>query len=377
MAQKREMVETVEPARKLMRVTKLLSELPQSKDRDLLLEALPHAPEIGGEKRHGFQTEVLKMAVDALKTVHSTAVDTRAGFVSHAAEAKANSDAMAETFAACKQRKEAAALERDECAAKALQAEEAHANAEYEQSRLELSKTRILEERSKLDAEKANSEKFLNGGWEGMDAKLVQEQLSAMGAEPTLIAAISGALAVQPEQRGAFDALAARALTTCLSERAEKVDVLLAKNQAEERSASSHALGAWAFADGAKVQAVAAAEKVSEAEKSLASLTAELKKYTSSVNASEKVLKHALMEETQANECVQEIDLGLEELQHVLENDTFQPIVAEPVLETVQPVPELVLESKEVPAVSPVVAKSEDLPALAIIAPESISIGGC
>merc|ERR1712166_50241 len=271
---------------------------------------------------------------DALKTLHSTAVDTRTGFVTHA--------------------------------------DEAHANAEYEQSRSEMARKRILEERSKLEAEQANSEKFLNGGWQGMDVSLVQEQLNVMGAEPALVAAVPGAIAVQPEQRGAFDSLTTRAFTSCLSERAEKVDSLLSKNQADERSASSYALGAWAFADEAKVQAVAAAEKVSEAEKSLAFVTAEVKKYSASVTAREKVLQAALTEEAQANNFVQEIDSGLEELQHVVENDTVQPIaiVPEPVLEGVQPVAivsEAVLESNEVPAVSPIVAKTEGLPALAVI----------
>lgn len=367
MAQKREMVEEV-CARKLPRVTKLLTALPQSGERDLLLESLPHATEIGCEKRHPFQTEVLKMTGEALKTVHSKAVTTRAGFVVHAAEAKSNSDAVAETFAACKQRQEAAALERDGCAALALQSEEAHANAEYEQSRSEMARSRILEERSKLETEKANSEKFLEGGWEGMDVSLVQEQLSAMGAEPALIAAMPGALAVQPEQRGAFDSLTTSALTSCLSERAEKVDSLLSKNQAEERSASSFALGAWAFADVAKGQAGAAADKVTETEKSLASVTTELQKISASVTAQEKVLQAALAEEAEANDFVQEIDSGLEELQHVLENDTVQPIAI---------VPELVLETNEVPAVSPILAKSEDLPTHAMISPESISVGGC
>jgi hypothetical protein len=365
MAQKREMVEVCE-SRKFPRVTKLLTALPQSGERDLLLESLPFAAVIGGEKRHPFQTEVLKMAGEALKTVHTKAVNTRAVFVAHAAEAKSTSGAATETFAACKQRQEAAALERDGCAAVALQAEEAHANAEYEQSRSEMAQSRILEERSKLEAEKANSEKFLAGGWEGMDAKLVQEQLSAMGAEPTLIAAVPGAMAVQPEQRGAFDSLTTQALTSCLNERAEKVDSLLSKNQAEEKSASSFALGAWAFADVAKGQAVTAAEKVSEAEKSLASVTAELKQFSTHVTAQEKVLQAALAEEAEANEFVQEVDSGLEELQQVLENDTIKPIV-----------PQLVLETTEVPAVSPVLAKSEDLPTLAIISPESISVGGC
>merc|ERR1719162_1348213 len=138
MAQKREMVETVCESRKLLRVTKLLTELAKSGERDLLLESLPFATEIGGEKRHSFQTEVLKMAGEALKTVHSKAVKTRAGFVAHAAEAKSTSDAATETYTACKQRQEAAALERDGCAALALQAEEGHANAEYEQSRSEM-----------------------------------------------------------------------------------------------------------------------------------------------------------------------------------------------------------------------------------------------
>jgi len=261
----------------------------------------------------------------------------------------------------------------------ALQAEEAHLNAEYEQSRSEMARSRILEERSKLEAEKANSEKFLNDGWEGMDVSLVQEQLTALGAEPTLVAAVPGALAVQPEQRGAFDSLTTRALTSCLSERAEKVDSLLSKSQAEERSASSYALGAWAFADEAKVQAVAAAEKVSEAEKSLASVTAELKKCSASVTSHEKILQLSLSEEAQANQFVQEIDSGLEELQQVLENDTVQPIaiVPEPVVEVVQPVANFVVESNEVPAVSPILAKSDDLPAPAMISPESISVGGC
>lgn len=368
MAQKREIAETVCESRKLPRVTNLLSALPQSEERNLLLNSLPHATEIGGEKRHPFQTEVLKMAGEALKTVHSAAVKTREGYVAHAAEAKAASDAVAETFAACKQRHEAAALERDGCAALALAAEEAHANAEYEQSRSETARSRILEERSKLEAEKANSEKFLEGGWEGMDVSLVQEQLSAVGGEPALIAAVPGALAVQPDQRGAFDSLTTRALTSCFSERAEVVDSLLAKNQAEEKVASSFALGAWAFADVAKGQATTAAEKVTEAEKSLASVAAELKKCSANVAAQEKVLQAALAEESLANGYVQELDSGLEELQCVLENDTAQPAAV---------VPEPVMETSEVPVVIPVLSKSEDLPTPAMISPESISIGGC
>jgi hypothetical protein len=369
MAQKREM-ETVCESRKLPRVTTLLTALPQSGERDLLLEALPSASLLleSGEKRHSFQTEVLKMAGEALKTVHSKAVKTREGFVAHAAEAKSSSDAVANTFAACKQRREAASLERDGCAAQALQAEEAHANAEYEQSRSEMARSRILEERRKLEEEKATSDNFLAGGWEGMDAALVQEQLTAIGAEPALIAAVPGAMAVQPEQRGAFDSLTTQALTACLNERAEKVDTLLSKNQAEEKTASSFALGAWAFADVAKGQAVAAAEKVAEAEKSLASVAAELKKISTDVTAQEKVLQVALAEEAEANEFVQEVDSGLQELQHVMENDAIQPVTI---------APDVVMEESAVPVVSPVLAKAEDLPAVLTISPESISVGGC
>lgn len=376
MAQKREIAEAFCESRKLPRVTKLLRELPQSGERDLLLESLPHATEIGGYKRHSFQTEVLKMAHAALTTVHAAAVDTREGYVAHAAEAKANSDVVAETFAACKQRQESAALERDGCAAQALAAEEAHANAEYEQSRSEAARSRILEERSKLEAEKADSEKFLEGGWEGMEVSLVQDKLRAVGAEPALIAAVPGALAVQADQRGAFDSLATQALTACLDERAKAVDCLLSKNQAEERSASSFALGAWAFAEVAKNQAVAAAEKVAEAEKSLASMTAELKKCSATVTAQEKVLQAALAEQGQANDYVQGLDSGIEELQHVLDNDTVQPMdtLPEPV-QLVAAVPEPVVEAIE--TVAPVLAKSEDLPAAVVISPESISIGGC
>merc|ERR1712070_848659 len=226
-------------------------------------------------------------------------------------------------------------------------------------------------ERSKLEADKANSEKFLAGGWEGMDAKLVQEQLSAMGAEPTLIAAVPGAMAVQPEQRGAFDSLTTQALTSCLNERAEKVDSLLSKNQAEEKSASSFALGAWAFADVAKGQAVAAAEKVTEAEKSLASVTAELKSISANVTAQEKVLQAALAEEAVANDFVQEVDSGLQELQHVLENDTAQPVAI---------VPELVLETHEVQAVSPALVKLQEVdPGLHDASTSMLShvVGGC
>jgi chromosome segregation ATPase len=371
MAQKREIIDTVE-SRKLPRVTKLLRELPQSAEKELLLDALPHAAEIGGDKRHSFQTEVLKMTGDALQTVHATAVKTRAGYVAHAAEAKANSDAVAETFAACKQRHEAAALARDGCAAQALAAEEAHANAEYEQSRSEAARSRILEERSKLEAEKANSEKFLEGGWEGMEVSLVKDQLRAVGAEPALIAAVPGALAVQPDQRGAFDSLATQALTACLNERAETVNSLLWKNQAEEKSACSFALGAWAFADVAKNQAVAAAEKVAEAEKSLASATEELETCSANVSAHEKSLTQANDYVQEANDYVQELDAGLEDLQHVVEKDSVRPpaTVPEPVqLAAAAPEP-------EAPAVAPVPAKNED-PPTAKIFPESISIGGC
>lgn len=364
MAQKREIVTVCEP-RKLPRVTKLLAELPKSDPRDLLLESLSHASEVQGEKRHPFQTEVLKMTDEMLKIVHSTTVETRAGFVARAAEAKANSDAAAEAFAKCKQKQEAAALERDSCAALALQAEEAHANAEYEQSRLEAARSCILEERRKLEAQKANSEKFLEGGWEGMDASLVQEHLGALGAEPALIAAVPGALAVPPDQRGAFDLLTTQALSSCLKEKAETVDSLLSKSQDEERSASSFALGAWAFADVAKGQAVLAAEKVTEAEEALTSVTAEMKKCSASVTAQEELLQAAVREETLANEKVQEIDAGLEELQHVLDHDTVQPVL------------EPVVEMHELPVTSPVLAKSEDLPTPAMISPESISVGGC
>jgi len=370
MAQKREIVETVCESRKLARVTKLLSELPQSGDRDLLLEALPSAVDCNGG-RHPFQSQVLMMTGEALKKVHSAAVKTREGYVAHAAEAKSNSDTVAETFAACKQQQDAAALERDSCAAQALAAEEAHANAEYEQSRSEAARSRILDERSKMEGEKANSEKFLEGRWEGMEVSVVQEQLTAVGAEPALIAAVPGALAVQPDQRGAFDALTTNALTACLSERAKTVDSLLSKNQAEERNASSFALGAWAFADVAKNQAVASAEKVTEAEKSLASVAAELNTCSANVTTQEKLLQAALAEEAQANDYVQQLDSGLEELQHVLEQDTVQPVAA------VVAVPQLVVETVEVPAVVPVLAKSEDLPSLTVISPESISIGGC
>jgi len=356
MAQKREMVGTTCESRKLPRVEGLLAALPQSGQRDLLLDTLPHAAKIGGEKRHSFQTEVLNMTGELLKIVHSTAVETRTSFEARAAEAKANLDVAAETFTACKQRQETAALERDGCAAVALQAEESHANAEYEQSRSESARSRILEERKSLEAEKANSEKFLEGAWEGMDAKLVQEQLSSIGAELALIAAVPGALAVPPEQRGAFDSLTTNALTSSFNERAETVDSLLCGNQEEEKVATSFALGAWAFADMAKGQAVSAAEKVAESEQLLASVTAELGQCSASVTAQEKVLQAALKEQSLANDKVHQAESGLEELQHVKDNEQPVVTVMEPSLEKHS------LETKEVPA---------------LISPESVSLGGC
>merc|ERR1711865_212380 len=107
---------------------------------------------------------------------------------------------------------------------------------------------------------------------------------------------------------------------------------------------------------------------VTEAEKSLASVTAELNTCSANVTVQETLLQASMGEEAQANDYVQQLDSGLEELQHVLEQDTVQPVVA---------VPELVVETVEVPAVVPVLAKSEDLPTLAMISPESISVGGC
>jgi len=334
------------------------------------MESLPHATEIDGEKRHPFQTEMLKMAGDALRTMHTAAVETQTGYVAHAVEATANSAAVTETFAACMQRQQAAAMERDNCAAMALQAEEAHANAEYEQSRSESARSRIMEERSKFEAEKAESAKFLEGGWEGIDAEIVQEQLKVIGAEPALIAAVPGALAVEPEKRGDFDALTTRALTSSLKERALTVESQLLKNQEEERSASSFALGAWAFADVAKGQATLAADKVAESEKLLATETAEVKKCSTSVTAQEEALQAAKREQTLADDKVHELSSAMEELQYVIEDDTIEPV-------TVVPQLELATQEIEMPAVSHVLAKNEDLPAIALITPESISVGGC
>lgn len=318
------------------------------------------------------------MAAEMMGAVRSAAVETQAGFVAHATTATTNSTAVTETFAECKQRQQAAALERDGCAALALQAEEAHANAEYEQSRSETAQARILEERSKLETEKTDSAKFLEGGWEGMDVNVVQEQLTLIGAEPALIAALPGAMAVPAEQRGAFDALATQALTSSLKDRAQIVESMLSKNQEEERSASSFALGAWAFADVAKGQATSAAEKVAESEKALAAMTTEMKKCSSNVTVHEKALQAALAEQALADEKVQEIDSAMEELQDVIVHDFIEPVVAaEPVVVAVVPQLSLETEVREVPEVSPVLAKTEDLPATAVISPESISIGGC
>jgi len=352
-------------------VTKMLTELPQSDPRDLLLGSLPCAVEIEGEKRHPFQTEVLKMASGLLKTVHTTAVETRAIYVAHADDVAKNVSAVKETYVSCNERHRAAAMDRDECAALALQAEESHANAEYEQSRSETARARIMEERDIMEAEKSNSAKFLDCGWEGMDGNVVQEQLQAIGAEPALIAAAPGALAVPAEQRGAFDTLATQAMTAVLKERAEQVESMLQKNKAAERTAASFALGAWAFADVAKGQATVAAEKVALAETSVLSVTAELKKSTSNVTAQERLLQAALCEKTLADEKVQEIDFAMDELQHVIEHDTPpQPVAVlelatEPAVET---------KDTEMPLVSP---KELDLPANTLISPETISIGGC
>lgn len=357
MAQKREMCEVVNPC-KLPRVSHVLAELPQSHPRDLVLQSLPFASKMGSENRHPYQTEMLKMAGEMLNTVHTAAVETRAGFVVHASQLKANSDAATEAFAACKQKQQEAAMKRDEFAALALQAEEAHANAEYEQSRSETARSRIMEERHLLDMGKANSQKFMEGGWEVMDVNLVQEQLKSFGAEPALIAAVPGALAVPPEQRGTFDALTTQALILSLKEGAEKMDALLVKNQEQERSASSFALGAWAFADVAKGQAAAAAEKVAESEKSLALVVAELAQCSSSVATHEQALQAAAREQTLADEKVQEINFAQRELQEVLEHDSVQLITI---------APEPLMETNSV--------KTEDIPA----SPNTLShvLGGC
>lgn len=257
-------------------------------------------------------------------------------------------------------------MRRDEFAALALQAEEAHANAEYEQSRSETARSRIMEERHLLDTGKANSQKFMEGGWEVMDVNLVQEQLKSFGAEPALIAAVPGALAVPPEQRGAFDALTTQALILSLKDGAEKVDALIVKNQEEERSASSFALGAWAFADVAKGQAAAAAEKVAESEKSLALVVAELTQCSSSVATHEQALQAAAREQTLADKKVQEINFAKRELLEVLEHDSVQPITS---------APEPLMETNRAPVATLSTVKTEEIP----LSPNTLSLvlGGC
>lgn len=121
----------------------------------------------------------------------------------------------------------------------------------------------------------------------------------------------------------------------------------------------------------AKGQATVAAEKVSLAEASLLSVTAELKKCSSTVTSQEKQLQRALSEQTLADDKVQQIDFAMDELQHVIEHDT--PPLPVSVLELAT---ESAVETKhtEMPLMSP---KELDLPANTMISPETISIGGC
>jgi len=341
-------------------VLAILTETPQSSSRDLILDALPYITKTQQEPLHPFQTEVLAMANELLDAVRSLAVENETTCVTHAADAAKMLAENSSALHALEAQQTAAGVVRDGFSASALQAEEAHAKAEYEQSRSEANKALIANERNTLEQEQANSAKFMDDGWEGMDVHIVTAHLLSIGAEPALVAAVPQMLAVQVDQRGPFDNLTCRALTFSLKERADIVESLLKEIAKREKEAASFALGAWAYADVAGVRAASAAEQVANTEESLQSLKTELAQCKKHVSAQEKAVRSALVQEALAEEKVRQIDQAAKELRSLTEQDVvMQDIVMQPTLEI------------------GALAKATDLPSTVLASPVSSNVGGC
>lgn len=361
-------------------VSAILSEIPRSSSRDLVLDALPHIS--NSEQLHPFQIEFLGMANELLDTVHSQAVEYEGLCSTIAADATTMLAESKCTLTACEEKERAACVVRDGCSASALHAEEAHARAEYEQSRSETTKARIADEKKTLELEQANSAKFMDGGWEGMDVHIVTGHLLAIGAEPALIAAVPQMLAVQVDQRGLFDDLTVRALTLAIKERADTVESMLKEISVREREAVSFALGAWAYAGVAGSTAASAAEQVANAEEALQSAKKELAQCSRKISAEEKAAQAALVEQTLAAEKVRQIEEAKTELRSMTEKDVIrEKDVVMTEKDVVMTENDVVTTEKDV-VMQPTfensaLSKTSDLPSIALVSPVSISMGGC
>jgi len=64
---------------------------------------------------------------------------------------------------------------------------------------------------------------------------MVLDRLTTFGAEPALVAAVPGALAVSADQRGGFDKLVEEGLEKALKDRAESVDEMLLKKSMQRK----------------------------------------------------------------------------------------------------------------------------------------------
>jgi len=238
----------------------------------MLAEALPHA--FTGSP-HEYQQHVVTLTEEMLEGARQEAMRASADLAVQASAAEERCTAAEEACGRAKADVEAKKTISQDRTSAVTEHQKEHTLAE-DAKRVVLSKHDDLREKKEnIDSVVATLEKYEGGMLEQPPTTEVMAYLQSIGAEKALTAAVPGALALAPAARKDFDVIVMDFVKKTLVGDAATAHAALEAAKPAERDAEVEALGAWAVLDVAKDGASKAAIALSEAQATLAEVTAE------------------------------------------------------------------------------------------------------
>lgn len=299
--------------------------------RQMLLEGLPHAVKVPGDKRHSFQEQFVLVFREALLEISKAAKVSRA-----ASEAAVEASKAKVEEALTAHREAISGYEAAESVVTERIREHAACSAaanltRFEHERVLRIQTKADERHGELHTLKAEVSSILEGnlrtvldvGSEDesvLDSTVdaVQQYLRKLGAEPALVAAAMGALRCKPESRQAFDKLTASSLEEVLRAEASRIDVLLMQHQPEQEQVSAEQVGLWALLDRESQREQAASLALADAELSKKLAAAARDGTLADISVKEAEVSQRLCEQVLAEERVKELGHALEAVERLV-----------------------------------------------------------
>lgn len=299
--------------------------------RQMLVEGLPHAIKVHGEKRHSFQEQFMLVLRDALleisKAAEARLAESRAAVETSKANVEEGATAHQEAISAY----EAAAALVTEKIQEHTKCEAAANVTRQEHEKLLLAKHSVDERQSELHTLKAEVSSILDGNFRMLldvgcedesvlDSTLdaVQQYLKKIDAEPALIAAAMRALRCKPESRHAFDNLTVSSVLEVLNAEASRIDLLIMQHQPEQDDVTAEHLGLWALCDRESDQEKAASAALADAEMNKKAAAALRDSSLADISVRENSVSKRLCEQVIAEEKVKHVSHALEAVERLV-----------------------------------------------------------